>query len=210
MFDCPPMRNLIEALNLNRVWTWMRCFGHPMPKPTVLFGNVAYMKMRQLYRPWSKQLEEADRRIARADNMACGWIRRSLLREVCIFRTARKFWARRRQVLRKIIYTFRTISKTGKMQVTGGKDLASSSAYTRAFARALLATFQAAKEEHGCIVFPHYKKLWSRMEFQSKPFRPRVRNVEEDSRGSKTFNPYLFAPSFCYASCRMTKLNFRA
>ena len=158
-----------------------------MPKPTVLMGNLNYFTMPKLYRPWSKALDEANQRIARADNTVLRWLQRSLRRPVDEFRTARRFWAHRRAILKKMIFTYRSISKTGRLQVTGGRHLSKSAAYTRGFARALLAVFQEARFAHDLNVLPHYRKLWNRMDFRTQPWRPRVRDVEQDNYGLQTF-----------------------
>ena len=46
---------LSETLGLRRVFTWMRCFGHAIPKPTYLLCNM--MSAKKLRRVWSAQRE---------------------------------------------------------------------------------------------------------------------------------------------------------
>ena len=46
---------LCQALSLRRVFTWMRCFGHEIPKPTYLLSNLT--SAARLRRVWSQQRE---------------------------------------------------------------------------------------------------------------------------------------------------------
>ena len=49
------LEQLCKVLGLRRVFTWMRCFGHAIPKPTYLLCNM--MSAKQLRRVWSVQRE---------------------------------------------------------------------------------------------------------------------------------------------------------
>ena len=49
------IQRLARALRLKKVSTWMRCFGHVIPKPTYLLANLA--TAAELRRIWSKQRE---------------------------------------------------------------------------------------------------------------------------------------------------------
>ena len=42
-FQTACMTSVIEKTNAKRVWTWLRAFGHPSPKPTLLYGTAPLM-----------------------------------------------------------------------------------------------------------------------------------------------------------------------
>ena len=44
---------LIEELRLQRIWTWMRAFGHMIPKPSYLLSNM--QEAYSLRKVWSKK-----------------------------------------------------------------------------------------------------------------------------------------------------------
>ena len=46
--------DLIQAL---RVHSWMRCFGHPLPKPSVFMSNIKDQIVGLLRRQWSAKME---------------------------------------------------------------------------------------------------------------------------------------------------------
>ena len=49
----PFLQLLVEELCLTRVYTWMRAYGHPLPKPSYLLSNLN--SSTSLKRVWSKQ-----------------------------------------------------------------------------------------------------------------------------------------------------------
>ena len=53
MEQFPWISILCEELKLIRVFTWMRCFGHAIPKPSYLLSNLA--EALDLRRIWSKK-----------------------------------------------------------------------------------------------------------------------------------------------------------
>ena len=58
----PELTALWKLISLQKVHSWMRCFGHALPKPSVFVGNINMEIMQQLYRKWSKRMEEQWRR----------------------------------------------------------------------------------------------------------------------------------------------------
>ena len=42
-FQTACMTSVIEKTNAKRVWTWLGAFGHPSPKPTLLYGTAPFM-----------------------------------------------------------------------------------------------------------------------------------------------------------------------
>ena len=54
----PELGALWKLISLQKVHSWMRCFGHALPKPSVFVGNICMEIMQQLYRKWSKRMEE--------------------------------------------------------------------------------------------------------------------------------------------------------
>ena len=69
----------------------------------------------------------------------------------------------------------------GRMQINGGQDLAESAAYTRPFSREVLSAFhRAASDKRLSGDLMSYKALWERMRFESVPYEPRVRNLQEE------------------------------
>ena len=53
MWRYPSVALLFEELKLCRVYTWLRCFGHLIPKPTYLLSNM--YETWDLRRVWSKK-----------------------------------------------------------------------------------------------------------------------------------------------------------
>ena len=51
------LARLSRALGLRKITTWMRCFGHQIPKPTWLLSNMT--TARQLRKVWSRHREMA-------------------------------------------------------------------------------------------------------------------------------------------------------
>ena len=183
MFAVPEMRDLLALLGATRLWTWQKPFGHPIPKPTVLQSNIPAKILERLRRKWSKQIQASIRRGARLQNSCTTWLQRRLgsRRRPC-FPTAYKFWKNRKAELQKIVYTFKTWASSGEVHVTGGKQLAESAAYSRGFAREILATFTAAANDPGISISRlSYQTLWRQISFPSAALKPLVRNLEEAS-----------------------------
>lgn len=53
----PELARLLGMCEYQRLHTWMRKFQHPLPKPTVLMGNMLLEYMKPLERAWSKKME---------------------------------------------------------------------------------------------------------------------------------------------------------
>ena len=54
----PELEALWKVISLQKVHSWMRCFGHALPKPSIFVGNINMEIMQQLYRKWSKRMEK--------------------------------------------------------------------------------------------------------------------------------------------------------
>lgn len=53
----PELSRFMELLSFGRVHTWMRKFGHALPKPTVLYSNVESSLLGPIKKAWSKRME---------------------------------------------------------------------------------------------------------------------------------------------------------
>ena len=54
----PELERFLDVVDAGRVHTWMRKFGHQIPKPTVLYSNMAHELTQPLAKAWSKRMEE--------------------------------------------------------------------------------------------------------------------------------------------------------
>jgi hypothetical protein len=103
-----------------QVWTWMRCFGHDLPKPSMLVAN--FSTARQMRRVWSFRRE-----VASSDLGSDAWsptLDTSVLKEYKVTRADKLHSA-----------AYLTKNHNGKVQ--GTKKLATAAAYTAPFAREL-------------------------------------------------------------------------
>ena len=53
----PELIDFLDLVMAKRTHTWMKLFQHPLPKPTVLFGNMGLTLLDRLHGEWSKSLE---------------------------------------------------------------------------------------------------------------------------------------------------------
>ena len=142
MTTCMPYLPFIEKmfhlLRSNRIFTWMRAFKHPMPKPSYIWTTFhACTSYTYLSRTWSKVREKQDKQKLRRQIKQCSWQARFLSNRHLI-RTALHFKRRRSG-------DFWRTSKNGKW-VSGGKHLSSSASYTSEFCNALLNCYEANVE----------------------------------------------------------------
>ena len=134
----PFIEKMLPLLRFNRIHTWMRAFGHRMPKPSFIWTTFhACTSYTYLSRTWSRQIEEANKQKLRRQIRQCSWQVRFLSTRHLI-RTALRFKRRRSG-------EFWKRSKNGKW-VSGGKDLSSSASYTSEFCNALLDCYEANVE----------------------------------------------------------------
>ena len=182
------MSALLRLTGALRLHTWMRPFGHALPKPSVLYSNVPYEFMELLRMTWSRKRQEQVCRDACNANRRCLWLQKLLRSSRYPFSTGRRFWEVRKQTIAKMVYTVRKWNESkGKMDVTGTKTklLAASAAYTRTFSRAVLEVFRRAAEERRFMrQFTNsrsmgYKEMWREMQFMSAEFQIRVRDLEK-------------------------------
>ena len=134
----PFIEKMLHLLRFNRIFTWMRAFKHPMPKPSYIWTTFhACTSYTYLCRTWSKVREERDKQKLRRQIEQCSWQARFLSNRHLI-RTALRFKRRRSG-------DFWRTSKNGKW-VSGGKHLSSSASYTSEFCNALLNCYEANVE----------------------------------------------------------------
>ncbi|CAJ1354572.1 unnamed protein product [Effrenium voratum] len=107
-----------EVLQMKQITTWMAFYGHDMHKCSHLLSN------------WSR-LEDLARTMYAADRI----------------RFQVRFRERQRRRKTKKIYKVDSVSKSGKRSWQGGKDLASSAAYTPKFCQAMYACWAKSKGE---------------------------------------------------------------
>jgi hypothetical protein len=109
---------IIQPRSFRRVWTWMRCFGHDLPKPSMLVAN--FSTALQLRRVWSLRREVANSEIGDAawDPSLCPSV-------------LAKYSVSRADKLNNAAY--HKNGPNGKVQ--GTKKLATAAAYTIPFAR---------------------------------------------------------------------------
>ena len=176
------MKALLAQTGAVRLFTWMRPWGHPMPKPTVIYSNVCYEILEFLKRKWSKKIAERIRREALGANRKLKWLKKINGHNFTIH-TAAGFWKARKKVIQNMIYVVRKWNASkNKMEVTGTKLLAASAAYTRSFSRAALHTFaSAAKEKTFTGANSPYVEIWKAISFEkTTPYTPYVRDLEKD------------------------------
>ena len=54
----PEMARFLDLIQASRVHSWMRCFGHPLPKPSVFMSNIKDEIVGPLLRrQWSAKME---------------------------------------------------------------------------------------------------------------------------------------------------------
>ena len=182
MWNVPEMWALLVQHNAARAHTWMGAFAHFMSKPTVLYANVPEEAMQCLKKVWSKQLRKQIANGARVVNMRLAWLQKLVNSKPSLFRTASKFWIRRKATLKKMIAVFKSLSKDeSKILVTGGPFLAQSAAYTRPFCRQVLHTFRVAKRKQAFTSPPiPLKTQLANVKLETASLQPMIRNVEED------------------------------
>jgi hypothetical protein len=120
-----------DTLGFEFIHTWMKWFGHLMPKPTKLLGSL--VGISSLVRKYSKRIWQ--QRSAK--------IRLSLRKHNLSFpRPTANKWHKRRMHKPDSVVTLRKPDDSG-MWICGGKDLKSSATYTRRFADAVLSVWES-------------------------------------------------------------------
>ena len=185
----------------------MRCFGHCLPKPTVLYANVSENFLLPLKRQWTRKLEaEWSRRMAeglmrnRATSLL--WVYK---RTLC--RTAVRFLANKPKK-RVFHYKTRKASKSSDpgMWVNGGRDLAQSAAYTTRFCKAVLVVWSTRRSwvcSKGAQEPLVYRRLWIKMfgDDEDASYLKHHENTQEQIHGHLIV--YEFVPCNTVKPCRI-------
>jgi hypothetical protein len=77
----PELSRLMELLCMTRVHTWMKNFGHRLPKPSVLMSTVVPQHLQPLEGKWSKKMERAWARLQTKILMGITPIRNLILKK---------------------------------------------------------------------------------------------------------------------------------
>ena len=72
----PEMSRFLESVGATRIHTWMRKFGHPLPKPSVLYSNILPDWLGPLFGKWSPKMEKIWQNILRSKLLAVPAIRK--------------------------------------------------------------------------------------------------------------------------------------
>jgi hypothetical protein len=123
--------------NLGKVHTYMKCFRHWLPKPSSLLGR--FPRILELARKWSKKRQE---KFDGYIKLEVQYMREHGQLNFCR-NTALKQYRKYKQRMSNLIAHYR--SKTG--WACGGKDLASTAVYTRAFVKAVLNLWELDKDD---------------------------------------------------------------
>ena len=176
------MKTFLDYVKAIRVHTWMKRFGHPTPKPTVLMCNFSGVIANRLQLKWSKKFQLKVDQEARRANSATAWLVKIFRKKSEVFRFGQRVWAVRKEALKKMVFVVKNWNEWGELSITGGKDLRASAAYTRGFARAALATFRDAQRlGYPNVVNIDYVNMWSMLDLSSIPAIGRnVRDLEEE------------------------------
>lgn len=128
-----------------RTHTWMRKFGHPLPKPTVLFSNVCREFLIPLAGKWSKKMEKIWQRILASRLASSPAIALLWKHKARYLRTALKFraWYKHR-CANEVFYRKHLSKSKRRVFVSGGKKLKDSGIYTRPFCRAVMDVWASA------------------------------------------------------------------
>ena len=178
LWKLPEMAAFLQEVGASRLFTWMGRWGHPMPKPTEIYSNLPGFHLWSLKRTWSKRILGMIRKEAAAANYKSRWLRKLLKVQPLAFKTAKRFWEARKAILKEQVYFVRKWNPvTERMDITGGKHLADSAAYTRCFCRAVMAAWFCAPRPTWELL---YTSIWDATRFKFRRRTIRVRNVEED------------------------------
>ena len=77
----PELARFLLAIDAVRIHGWMKCFGHPLPKPSVFMVNIIEDVMKPLERTWSKKLQEKWDKIQTNILLGIPGVRRMLLKK---------------------------------------------------------------------------------------------------------------------------------
>ena len=166
----PEMARFLESVDGVRLHTWMKCFGHDLPKPSVLMTSIEEVFSSRLRRNWSKKVQARLEQLLK-EHLTQRWSTRRLwAKKWTVCKTAMKFHvaykARSDQQKKCYHYKSRSKNKT-RVWVNGGKDLRESGVYTPAFCRAVISAWmgaQSAKVKKDTLPqHVSYQVLWGKV-----------------------------------------------
>ena len=135
----PEMAKFLEVTAAVRVHSWMRCFGHPMPKPSVFMSNMASDFVNDLHRSWSKKMEKLWSSMLTQKLLKTLALRKLWHNKAKVCRTALRFHTKNKLVKdSKCYYRIHRSKSMNRKFVTGGKHLKDSGVYTVRFCEAVL------------------------------------------------------------------------
>ena len=107
------MKTFLEYVKATRVHTWMKRFGHPMPKPTVLMCNFSGVIANRLHLKWSKKFQLKVDQEARRANSATAWLVKIFRKKSEVFRFGQRVWAVRKEALKKMVFCCKKLERMG-------------------------------------------------------------------------------------------------
>ena len=121
------MARFLDLIQASRVHSWMRCFGHPLPKPSVFMSNIKDEIVGPLLRrQWSAKMEALWQKKLGAKLMSVMAIRNLWINKSKKCKTAWKFrWNRevKQSKYEKSFYRIHRSKSNNRKFVSGGKRL---------------------------------------------------------------------------------------
>ena len=142
------MARFLDLIQASRVHSWMRCFGHALPKPSGFMSNIKDEIVGPLLRrQWSAKMEELWQKILGAKLMSVLAIRKLWINKSKRWKTALKFhWNRKIKLAKyeKCFYRIHRSKSNNRKFVSGGKHLKDSGIYTPGFCQVVFDVWQTA------------------------------------------------------------------
>lgn len=143
----PEMYRFLSAVNSSRVHTWMRCFGHRLPKPSVLMSNIFQGMADDLKRKWSKKMEQQWQKMLTTKLLKIRIIRKIWQNKETMLRTALKYQRVFKAKNQKCYYRMHRSKSMNRKFVSGGRHLKESGVYTRQFCLEVIKLHDKARRE---------------------------------------------------------------
>ena len=160
----PELAQFLKLLGASRVHTYMRAFGHMLPKPTVLYANIPPQHLVPVDRKWSPEIEKRWKAELTDGLLADPATAKLWVCKRTLCRTALRFWNKVKSEKRRKVFHFKS-SSSGKTWVNGGPDLAESAMYTKRFCTAVIiawSTARSAARSQPALRFGH-RQIWKEM-----------------------------------------------
>lgn len=163
----PEMAKFLEITASVRVHSWMKCFGHPLPKPSVFMSNMDSDIVGTLHRSWSKKMEKLWSDMLTKKMLKTLVLRKLWRNKAKICRTAvRSRMKAKLKIDPKCYYKIHRSKSMNRKFVTGGKHLKDSGVYTVRFCQEVHKTWlmgvavRAEGFSVGLTTMIPYKKIW--------------------------------------------------